>query len=171
MSKEDVPWIEFEEAFSKFANLPKNEHLDINKKCLHAIVAEKTKKENSTEVVNIEQFGKILDWFGPLEKCSTLNMDNNIFDKVVKNMCLFTISQIRKLLMKQWFHGEISTNEAQVRLSSLSVGAYLVRFSTTHPGFLFILLCNSRLLHYLELNAIKSKYKTPESKLCSRQRI
>jgi len=83
--------------------------------------AEKPKKDNANEVVNIEQFGKILDWFGPLE------VNNN-----ESNETMF--DRIRKLLMKTWFHGDISTSEAQIRLSGMPAGTFLVRFSSTHPG-------------------------------------
>jgi len=119
LKREEVLWTEFFDPFSKYMAVPKNDLFEINNKCLHAVLAEKPKKENAVEIVNIEQFGKVLDWFGPLEKH---NGSETILDR------------IRKLLMKQWFHGDVSTNEAQVRLSGFPNGTFLVRFSTTHPG-------------------------------------
>jgi len=71
--------------------------------------------------VKIDEFGKIIDWFGPLENKVSSGGDT-IFDR------------IRKLLMKAWFHGDISTAEAQIRLSGLPGGTFLVRFSSTQPG-------------------------------------
>jgi hypothetical protein len=42
--------------------------------------------------------------------------------------------QIRLLLQNRWFHGDISTKEAENRLISKGPGAFLVRFSTSAPG-------------------------------------
>ena len=36
--------------------------------------------------------------------------------------------------MKSWFHGEVTLNESQQKLSGLPGGTFLVRFSSTQPG-------------------------------------
>jgi hypothetical protein len=38
------------------------------------------------------------------------------------------------LLSKRWFHGDLSTRDAEVRLVGKGVGAFLVRFSTFAAG-------------------------------------
>jgi len=128
LKREEIPWSEFVSLFLKFVPIPENESQELNLRCLHDVLAEMPKAEGATsEVVNIEQFGKILDWFGPLETIGDNNNQNvskpGIYDR------------IRKLLMKSWFHGEISTAEAQLRLSGLPGGTFLVRFSSTQPGW------------------------------------
>jgi len=120
IKKDEVLWSEFIVAFEKFVKLPENDVKSLNIDCLHAIMAEKP-RENSQEIVKIEEFGKIIDWFGPLENDVQVGTET-IFDR------------IRKLLMKAWFHGDISTGEAQLRLSGLPGGTFLVRFSSTHLG-------------------------------------
>jgi len=120
LKKEEVLWNEFIDRFEEFVGLPNDEFKELNKKCLQAILAES--KKEGIQIVNIEQFGKILDWLGPLEIIEQCQTGNTIWDR------------IRQLLMKSWFHGDTSTSEAQVRLSGLPGGTFLVRFSSTHPG-------------------------------------
>jgi serine/threonine protein kinase len=120
VKKDGVQWGEFIGPFVKLVGLPDNDMKGLNISCLHAVLAEK-QRDNSNEIVKIEEFGKIIDWFGPLESNVPTGSDT-IFDR------------IRKLLMKAWFHGEISTSEAQIRLNGLPGGTFLVRFSSTHPG-------------------------------------
>jgi len=119
IKKEEVLWTEFIIGFVRYVGLLDDDVKSLNITCLHAILAEKP-RENSNEIVKIDEFGKIVDWFGPLETSGSAT--ENIFDR------------IRKLLMKAWFHGDISTAEAQIRLSGLPGGTFLVRFSSTHHG-------------------------------------
>lgn len=41
---------------------------------------------------------------------------------------------MREMVQKTWFHGEITTQEANQKLSTLPAGTFLVRFSSTHNG-------------------------------------
>jgi len=79
------------EGLTNYIHLPNNEATELNKKCLHAVLAEKPKRDTlPTDVVNIEQFGKILDWFGPL----VVYMDGVPNEDTI-------LDKIRKLLLKK----------------------------------------------------------------------
>lgn len=102
---------------------PKNEEL--NFKCLKAVLADDDQPRTVTEIgaddslVSMERFGKVLSWFGPLVD---LHYGVIIMDK------------IRIMLSKKWFHGNITTKDAEICLLSKGPGAYLVRFSTSSAG-------------------------------------
>ncbi|KAL6062209.1 Dual specificity protein kinase [Balamuthia mandrillaris] len=90
-------------------------------RCLRALVAEPESRGQVRSQVNIQWFGSVLDWFGPLERGAK---GANILDNM-RNIC-----------SNQWFHGDIEMNEAQRRLSGMPPGTFLVRFSTNaaYPG-------------------------------------
>jgi len=146
LKKEEVSWVELLDKFTEFTQISKRIISDdirqLNIKCLHAVLAEKPKREGSGDIVNIEQFGKFLDWFGPLEIYNASNDNMSISGEIPLKVSAETnvnlsdtlVDKVRKLLMKTWFHGEINTNEAQLKLSGLPGGTFLVRFSSTHPG-------------------------------------
>ena len=69
--------------------------------------------------VSIENFGSILEYFGPI---SDKNTTTPILDRV------------RNVLSQTWFHGDLDTREAERLLGGRSIGTYLVRFSTSAPG-------------------------------------
>lgn len=102
---------------------PKNEEL--NFKCLKAVLAEEDQPRAVTEIgtddalVSMERFGKVLSWFGPL---------------VDLHYGVIILDKIRIILSKKWFHGNITTQDAEICLLSKGPGAYLVRFSTSAPG-------------------------------------
>lgn len=66
--------------------------------------------------MEINWFGDMLKWFGPLKR------DTSILDT------------IRTMLRYPWFHGPIDSDEAKRRLSNMPIGTFLVRFSLTTPG-------------------------------------
>jgi len=78
---------------------------------------------------DIEHFGKILDWFGPMV---TPTMSNSPGGEREDQFW----SKIRKVMKCSWFHGDISTEDAITLLSAQKFpqGTFLVRFSTTNPG-------------------------------------
>jgi serine/threonine protein kinase len=102
-------------------------NIEVNLRCLKFLLVEKPKVtsgvtlDNEEEIVTVERFGDILNWFGPL-KIPQEEDTSTILDK------------IRELLSCVWFHGDVSTKEAETMLTNLEPGYFLVRFSTTTPG-------------------------------------
>eukprot|EP01112_Ceratiomyxa_fruticulosa_P013616 TRINITY_DN3833_c0_g1_i2.p1 TRINITY_DN3833_c0_g1~~TRINITY_DN3833_c0_g1_i2.p1 ORF type:complete len:543 (-),score=94.64 TRINITY_DN3833_c0_g1_i2:235-1863(-) len=90
---------------------------DLNCRCLKAVVATKPLIESDVEVVSMDQFGKVLAWFGDLRSDGA-----DILDKM------------RDLMTCPWFHGDISTQESEDRLANKPEGTFLARFSTTEEG-------------------------------------
>jgi hypothetical protein len=72
--------------------------------------------EHEEEIVRLERFGQVCDWFGPLKSNFSI------------------LERVRNVLRCGWFHGDISTQEAENRLMTKEVGTFLVRFSTSAPG-------------------------------------
>ncbi len=62
------------------------------------------------------------------------------FNLVVVHLCscLLWAHQVRSILRKSYFHGDISTRDAEGHLAGKQVGTFLVRFSTSSPGFFTI---------------------------------
>ncbi|KAL6076941.1 serine/threonine-protein kinase STY17 isoform X1 [Balamuthia mandrillaris] len=101
-----------------FTAQPQQQHHEedevIQLRCLKALLLTKDPKSGK-KTVNIERFGKVLHWFGPLMPGSGSGAT------FLESVC--------EILSKEWFHGDIETAEAQRRLSGQAQGCYLVRFS------------------------------------------
>eukprot|EP01119_Soliformovum_irregulare_P002257 TRINITY_DN12542_c0_g1_i1.p1 TRINITY_DN12542_c0_g1~~TRINITY_DN12542_c0_g1_i1.p1 ORF type:complete len:1023 (+),score=283.21 TRINITY_DN12542_c0_g1_i1:260-3328(+) len=97
-------------------------------------IAESPNHEDQGQArVNIETFGKLLEWFGPL--------DQNFFRRVAKIVSLKS------------FHGNLSHESAEKHIrhhSAAKKGTYLVRFNTKTRGYFIITVVGRRkaLLHY-----------------------
>lgn len=120
-----VAWKTFADAFCDWLKVPtraqceKNSVPYLNLKCLKAVLAESPGNDGSSgvlpdHVVTMEKFGRILEYFGPLQEGF---MDT-----------------IREMLSQKWFHGELDTADAQACLNGKPPGSFLVRFSSTNPG-------------------------------------
>lgn len=109
--RENVRWKEFVIAFCRYwgEKLPKDPD-DTKWKCLHALLA-----DNAKELVSIESFGRLLEWFGPMKGIKILD-------------------SIENLLKKSWFHGDLSSGAAEKELRKHKKGTFLVRFSAREPG-------------------------------------
>ena len=99
---------------------------DINFKCLKTALC----KDDKT--VTIEEYGVLLQRFGPLDDYSAF------------------LTRIVNLLKKSWFHGEISAEDSEkIVMNSSKNGTFLVRFSSD-PGSFAITSksLNGNLKHY-----------------------
>jgi len=123
-----VTWKKFEKglnALMEEEQFKDDEQITLLNKCLFALLAEKPSLglivSDQEYLVNVEHFGKLLSWFGPLTPLSKLNND------------------IIATLKANWFHGDISTGNAERLLKKRKrSGSFLVRFSNTSPGYFTI---------------------------------
>lgn len=86
---------------------------NLNVKCLNAIFVK------AGNVVTLEQFGKVLTYFGPIEDPTATEP---------------FMDRTRNLLAKSWFHGSIQTEESERLLKGRPDGTFLVRCSNKVPG-------------------------------------
>lgn len=78
LKQENVPWISFSKAIKETLFFPDTEFKELNFKCFQAVVSQKDK--DGSETVNIEQFGRVCNWFGPME--GNVPTENSMFDRV-----------------------------------------------------------------------------------------
>ncbi|KAM9962978.1 hypothetical protein ACTFIW_006199 [Dictyostelium discoideum] len=127
LTEQEVPWEAFIDALCNWSKAPARNQCDktsidyLNIKCLKAVLAESPKSEGTgvETVVNIEKFGKILEFFGPVPEPAP---GHSIMDTV------------REILSQKWFHGDLDTTEAASRLNGQPIGSFLIRFSSTNAG-------------------------------------
>jgi serine/threonine protein kinase len=118
-NKDKVSWTEFLRVFMHYFTGAEDdsEAKMLNIKCLAALLAEKERDGES--VVTMEGFGNFASWFGPLSS----------------NQLPPLMERVRSVLKRSYFHGDISTKDAEDRLAGKHVGTFLVRFSTSSPGY------------------------------------
>jgi len=109
---EQVPWDSFWTALVKDFPLPDGLEPSIAEICCKALLAPNPKSPN----VDLENFGKVVDWFGPLSG--------------KKHMA----RRIVETLQLPYFHGTIDKNEAYDKLRDTTAGSYLIRLSSTQAG-------------------------------------
>lgn len=91
MAREEVPWEDFCKAFCKMLKVPTydTQVLDkpsrdlncLNLKCLRALLSQKPKAPaDHAEVVHLENFGAMLNWFGPIAQTGKSN--KNVLDSI-----------------------------------------------------------------------------------------
>jgi len=122
LGKDKVSFDEFATRFYDFVGLefPENIEDDHKYQCLKMLVSTPnpdTSIVNAPNLVTIEGFGSLLDFFGPIE-----GQDRDI------------ITRIMRLCKQDWFHGNISKNRAEQLLRTYREGYYLVRLSESTPG-------------------------------------
>jgi serine/threonine protein kinase len=99
--------------------------------------------DNDVDEVTLESFGRMLEWFGPIEKGSSL------------------FNAIDEVLQLPGFFGDIATAAAEAALKADGKkGTYLIRFSST-PGSYAITLINKKgaLEHYRIAHTPGQPYK------------
>lgn len=94
---------------------------------LHALLCKP--RDNGTEVVPLEWFGKVIDWFGPITAPQ--------------------LDEMYATLSEPWFHGDVATTDAERMLSDQPIGSFLVRFSNQSRGFFTISrVASSNAIHH-----------------------
>lgn len=121
LGRDHVLWSEFINKFSDLLNLSKiSKDYQLDIACLKKILTSPNKEPNPKEpdVVYLEKYSQIIRWFGP----------------VVKEQKGFSIlDNMRVLMQKDWFHGDIEKQRAEDLLSGQQKGTFLVRASITSP--------------------------------------
>jgi len=114
LDRDEVPWLEFLEGFAEELRLPAHQARPVNVRlrCLEALLG----ANDSAGVVQLERYGRLWMWLGPLR-----------LDPLFLELPY-------QLVRQTWFHGEITSEEAERRILNSRRGTYLVRFSTTNPG-------------------------------------
>eukprot|EP01125_Pyxidicula_operculata_P006709 TRINITY_DN2307_c0_g1_i1.p1 TRINITY_DN2307_c0_g1~~TRINITY_DN2307_c0_g1_i1.p1 ORF type:complete len:552 (+),score=125.92 TRINITY_DN2307_c0_g1_i1:59-1714(+) len=117
-----TPFQKFAEALYKKMGLRVPQSPDTNPKylCLKAMACDPA--YNITPTVTIERFSLVTKWFG---RIGAVSEQTNILD------------EIYKIMECNWFHGDISKEEAVILLSGdekkRKKGTFLVRLSTSEP--------------------------------------
>ncbi len=108
------------------------------------------------EVVTIEAFNRFVEWFGPIKdaapsgsaSATTPEPTTQLFTRILTTLAqpyaffhhhpgmlhsLHSSSECRVVRVR-WFHGVLSSPEAEQKLTRGGVGSFLVRYSTRSPG-------------------------------------
>jgi len=83
-------------------------------------------------MVTLENFSRVLEWFGPFSKGRTF------------------IDNVKEIISIPGFFGDISTKEAEQVMAGKKPGQFIIRFSTQQPGFYTItaMADDNTLKHY-----------------------
>jgi len=154
LDKSSISWQDFLIAFAQTLGFPiPKDPEDIHMLCLKELIMKKDKQNK--EIVSLEDFSKMLEWFGPLEK------GNNI------------LKRIESRLRMKGFFGSIETTDAEKKLNGQKKGTYLIRFSTGNPGaYALTVLSNAGVLkHYRVMHRAGEKYVVGTSEFDSLEDI
>lgn len=91
----------------------------LNLKCLNAVMAFNS-GQLETSAVNLETFGLMLNYFGPLH--DPLNPSDDFLER------------LRNIVSKSWFHGDLQTKEAERLLEGRPNGTFMIRYSNKVLG-------------------------------------
>ncbi|ELR16181.1 protein kinase domain containing protein [Acanthamoeba castellanii str. Neff] len=116
-----VEWKQFARVLAQWCEIGVDVEKDIYWKALRMVLV----PENE-DVVTLERFSAILEWFGPFAKGK----------KLLQNV----VSTIKI----KGFYGDATSDQMGIVFAGKSVGTYLIRFSAQHPGFFTITTLTSR---------------------------
>jgi len=159
LHEENVVYDKFESEILQFMLTPAVEDMTntqadnykLNKKCLKVLLSKSANTEtDNKEYVNVEDFNRFLSFFGPLKESSECSWDANITENV------------RLLLQKSWFHGDISTNQSVNLLKHRPEGSFLIRFSSVE-GYFTISQNNQGKVKHQRFKRDNSKYTINEA--------
>jgi hypothetical protein len=115
--QEEVPWGEF------IAKLAQSADIDITRETQHKLCRLMATTTNSaqtdpTPVVTMERLQLLTSWFGPFFLQTHIS----------------TLQEMAKLQQLEWFHGNISKDDAERRLRARIDNTFLVRLSLNDPA-------------------------------------
>jgi len=115
LEKTTIEWKDFIVVFANRVGfpLPKDPD-DIQMQCLRELLVRKSAE--GKELVTLEDFAKMLEWFGPLERGSAI------------------LRRIENQLRMKGFFGDIETTDAEKMLNGKAKGTFVIRFSTRDAG-------------------------------------
>jgi serine/threonine protein kinase len=119
MGKDDISFNKFVAVLARKLDLQfgRDRERNLDYKCLRAIL---TTERDENFTVNIEKFGNIIQWFGPLKQ-KRKGGDVNI------------VTLVKNAMQEHWFHGDLPRQTSEAILSDhlKKKGTYLIRLSTT----------------------------------------
>jgi len=122
--KEEVSWESFKDCFTRCLALPvatEKDRVELNFKCLKVLLVQKL-QNSSREVVTLSNWGKVLQFFGPIRAPAVANGET-------------FLDEIAKLFRQSWFHGDTDSQRAQEILSGKPSGTFMIRFSQAVEGW------------------------------------
>jgi len=126
-----VPWKEFLPVFVSYLNIS---FRVMAQESIHFQLIKAVLVDEKDDVVHIENFAKFLEWFGPIEKG------------------MVSLERVYNLLSRPFFHGMISTTNAEKALAGKKSGTYLVRFSNKEKGAFSISVINEGIITHFRCN-------------------
>lgn len=155
-----VGWDKFASAFAKCIKLSSSAVNDTAMMCLKTLIGEDSRKPGGDPVVvSIQSFGSYLTQFGPLregsadvlhrlEVCQRVTRTRTRTDAPFAHRFLFrqelALYKPKKSKTAHVFHGNITSTEAETRLSGQEKGVWLVRVSSKDPTQPFVISKVSR---------------------------
>lgn len=112
-------------------------------------------------VVKRKTWEDFLSWFSPLSAVGTYNPNDN-------NSGGYTMQHIVDVCTPIYFHGFLGANEAQDALKNKNKGTFLVRFSTSNPGFYALSVAYSNSVGHWRISCSKEVGKNPIYKIDGR---
>ncbi|KAL6071019.1 Dual specificity protein kinase shkD [Balamuthia mandrillaris] len=116
LGQEEVAWKTFSKAIrnTQIFGVEDSSSKSRELLCLMAVLA-----KDGTGPVTMKRFGDFCAWFGPLQSSK-------------KNLPVS--KKVSDLLQRAYFHGDMSSTEAETRLDGGEPGTFLIRFSSTERG-------------------------------------
>jgi len=117
---QEVSWDTFKTSTIIYFSLPvstERERVDLNFRCLKLLLVNSQK-----EAVSIMNWGRLLQFFGPIKIPSVAN-GQTIFDDIT-NIC-----------KQPWFHGDHDTEYSKQLLTGKPSGTFMIRFSSAVEGW------------------------------------
>jgi len=90
--------------------------------------------------VALGNWGKILQWFGPIRAPETTSATDNTF-----------MDEVTSILRQPWFHGDTDLHRAQELLSGKPAGTFMIRFSSL-DGWYTISQIHGRIIQHQRIS-------------------